>query len=177
MENGVILNNMVRYGFNDLYLEVVDAPSVEKALQDIYNMTEEDIVNSKFEVANKILQLALINSGIKNKSDIEKSKDEKSMGTSEKYQIWMGIVIILLFGVSIMLLIYNPIPDGNNDLLVVLATWLGKDVTTIVSYYHGSSYSSFIKTKSMLRNEHEFNQTYKPPHERVQERPYYAKGS
>jgi len=176
VDNEEILKNMVRGGFNDLYLEVVDAPSIKRALTDVYNMSEEDIRDSKFEVADKILQLALLTSG--NKKEEKVDTLVKSMSTTEKYQMWMGIVIIVLFGVSIMLLIYNPIPDGNDDLLVVLATWLGKDVTMIISYYHGSSYGSFVKTQSMIQHErdiHEFDQTTRPTNRKVPDKRYMAK--
>jgi len=156
MEDKTILTNMVRLGFNDLYLEVVDAHSVSRALQDIYNMTEDDIKRCRFEIADKILQLALISSGTK-KIDKEKII-RKDMNNTEIYQMWMGVTIILLFGASIMLLIYNPIPDGNNDLLVALVTWLGRDAAIIINYYHGSSYGSFIKTQSMLETERKNNE-------------------
>jgi len=150
---------MVEQGYNDLYLEVADTPDISSVLKSAYGMSDKDIDDFNFSTADEILKVSL-DPNYKGPNDAvniktQKSIDDNFIDRTEKYQLWMAILMITLFGMAIMLLIFQPIPNTNNELLVVLATWLGKDVTTIIQYHHGTSYSSLLKTKSMIRVDNE----------------------
>ena len=159
MDNKQILYSMVEQGYNDLYLELADAPDISDVLKSLYNMTDKDINDFNFRIADDILKVSLGTTceGPNDTVNIKTQKyiDDNAIDRTERYQLWMAILMITLFGITTMLLIFQPIPNTNDDLLVVLATWLGKDVTTIIQYHHGTSYSSLLKTKSMIRVDNE----------------------
>ena len=159
MDNKQILYSMVEQGYNDLYLELADAPDISSVLKSLYNMTDKDINDFNFRIADEILKVSLDTTceGPNDTVNIKTQKyiDDNAIDRTERYQLWMAILMITLFGITTMLLIFQPIPNTNDDLLVVLATWLGKDVTTIIQYHHGTSYSSLLKTKSMIRVDNE----------------------
>ena len=67
----------------------------------------------------------------------------------EIYMYVLGALIILSFFVVIGLLIFQPIPDQNNEVLYLV---IGADIGfagAVVNYFYGSSKGSADKTEIM----------------------------
>lgn len=64
----------------------------------------------------------------------------------------LGALVAIGFFTLLGLLIFQAIPESNNELLYLAVGALIAAFTTVVSYFYGSSAGSAQKTEAMLKN-------------------------
>lgn len=73
----------------------------------------------------------------------------------ERFMYILGGAIVALSFIILVLLVFNPLPTDNKDIVnIALGTFLGMAVT-VVSYFFGSSKSSADKTEILTKQKEE----------------------
>ena len=63
------------------------------------------------------------------------------------YQYVLGVIVVLIAALAFYLLAKFAIPEGNNDVLMVLVGVFASQFTSVVQYFFGSSKGSSDKNE------------------------------
>jgi len=74
------------------------------------------------------------------------------MGFKDWYMYALGALIFGAFFVVLWLLIFNPIPEVNKDVLNIALGALVAKFSDVVAYFYGSSKGSSDKTEMLKKN-------------------------
>ena len=64
----------------------------------------------------------------------------------------LGALIVVGFFALLGILIFNPVPQGNNDVLNLAIGALITGFATVIGYFYGSSAGSAAKNDLLLKN-------------------------
>lgn len=116
-----------------------------KNLLDEKRLPPQDILEFNKMENEFITEISRIEMQDKNSAREREAEYIKSSGHADWMMIFVGATIMIAFFLSMVIVVYKPIPSGNEHVVVNAIGILEGLVLSIAGYYYGSSLGSRIK--------------------------------
>ena len=108
-------------------------------------MTIEDMREFRRMEVELIVELSKLEQKDKESARIREVEYMKLTGHSDWMMIFVGVMIIFCFVFLMLFIVYRPIPEGNEHIIINAVGILEGLILSIAGYYYGSSYGSRMK--------------------------------
>jgi hypothetical protein len=108
-------------------------------------MTIEDMREFRRMEVELIVELSKLEQKDKESARTREVEYMKLTGHSDWMMIFVGVMIILCFFFLMIFIVYKPIPQGNEHIIINAVGILEGLILSIAGYYYGSSYGSRMK--------------------------------
>ena len=108
----------------------------------------EKEINRHFEkVQENILKEKELEVQDRSSARVRESEYVKATGHADWMMIFVGLIIMLAFVGCLSFVVYKPIPEGNEHIIINAIGILEGLVLSVAGYYYGSSLGSRIKDR------------------------------